>query len=134
MIDQDIEITKSVVRLMYARVYPSHDGATHFDDVAVSMAPAVYVPGIPLVDVARPEPVTALTFSHLETGYISDWHPAPRRQFVFIASGSMELTVTDGGTREFGPGSVFFVEDITGEGHKTRVLGSGECVFITVAC
>jgi hypothetical protein len=98
------------------------------------MAPAVYVPGIPLVDVAKPEPVTALTFSRLEPGYISDWHPAPRRQFVLIASGSVELTATDGETREFGPGSVFFVEDINGKGHKTRVLGPHACVFITVAC
>lgn len=134
MIDECTETTKNVVRLMYPRVYSARDGVTHFDDVAVSMAPVVFVPGIPLVDVAKPEPVSTLTFSRLETGYISDWHPSPRRQFVFIVSGTMELTVIAGETREFGPGSVFFVEDITGGGHKTRALGSAECVFITVAC
>jgi hypothetical protein len=71
--DQSVDAT---IRLTYPRVYASQDGETHFQDVAVPMAPAVYLPDIPLVDVAAPQSVKALTFSRLEAGYASDWHPA----------------------------------------------------------
>jgi quercetin dioxygenase-like cupin family protein len=130
---ENLKTAREVVRLTYSCVYTGDDGETRFKDVAVSMTPQVYVAGIPLVDVAKPEPVTALTFSRLEPGYSSDWHPAPRRQFAFIAAGTAELTVTDGETRAFGPGSVLLVQDTIGKGHQTRAVGPGECVFITVA-
>ena len=47
----------------------------------------------------------------------------------------MELTVSDGETRQFGPGSVFLVEDTagTGTGHQSRAVGSEDCVFVTVS-
>jgi len=133
MIQENTETATELVRLTYSCVYTGDDGETHFKDVGVSMAAAVYVQGIPLVDVAKSEPVTALTFSRLEPGYVSDWHPAPRRQFVFVTAGTAELTVTDGETRLFGPGSVFLVQDTTRKGHQPRLVGPGECLFITVA-
>jgi hypothetical protein len=120
--------------MTYPCIQISADGETHFQDLAVPMVPAVYVAGIPLVDVAAPYPVTALTISRLEAGYRSDWHPAPRRQFVLTLTGAMELAVTDGEVRCFGPGSVFLVEDTTGKGHQTRAVGTDACVFVTVAC
>ena len=87
-----------------------------------------------LVDVAKGQPVKELQFAHVDAGYTSDWHHAPRRQFVLVLSGEMEVTVADGETRSFGPGSVFLVEDTAGAGHQTRAAGAGECVFVTVAC
>lgn len=135
MSDVESRATEAASRLTYPRVYPSPDGETHFQDVAVPVAPEVYVPGIPLVGVGEPHPVTALTFTRLEAGYTSDWHPARCRQFVSIMAGVMELTVTDGETRQFGPGSVFLVVDApgTGKGHQTRSVGSEDCLFFTVA-
>jgi hypothetical protein len=47
-------------------------------------------------------------------------------------TGAMELTVTDGEVRRFGPGAIFLVEDTEGEGHQTRAVGKDECVFVTV--
>ena len=70
----------------------------------------------------------------LRLTYTSDWHPAPRRQFVVLLTGAVEVTVSDGETRPFGPGSVFLVEDTAGAGHRTRALESDECLFVTVAC
>jgi hypothetical protein len=133
MTDQDRDAAAAGTPLRYPRVYTAGDGATHFEDIEVAMAPAVYVPGIPLVDVALPHAVQALTFSRLVAGYSSDWHPAPRRQFVLTLAGAMELTVSDGEARCFGPGSVFLVEDTTGAGHQTRAVGAEPCVFVTVA-
>lgn len=97
------------------------------------MTAGVYVPGIPLVDSAEPQPATALRFSRVSGGYDSDWHPAPRRQFVLILSGVLEVTVGDGETRRFGPGSVVFVEDTDGQGHQSRALGTEDVVWAAVA-
>ena len=128
------DAVEAEVRLSYPRVHTTPDGESHFQDVPVSMAPAVYVAGIPLVGVASPQPATALQCARVEAGYTSDWHHAPRRQFVLTLTGVMELTVSDGEVRCFGPGSVFLVEDTAGAGHQTRAVGPDECVFVTVAC
>jgi quercetin dioxygenase-like cupin family protein len=133
MIEQ-ASVNQAATRLTYPQICVDSDGATHFRESAVGMTAGVYVPGIPLVDSAAPLPVTMLTFSRLEPGYTSDWHPAPRRQFVLLLSGVIEVTVSDGETRSFGPGSVVLVEDTVGAGHQTRALGSDECLFVTVAC
>jgi len=133
MIEQ-ASVNQATARLTYAQICVDSDGATHFRESAVGMTPGVYVPGIPLVDSASPLPVTMLTFSPLEPAYTSDWHPAPRRQFVLLLSGVIEVTVSDGETRSFGPGSVVLVEDTVRAGHQTRALGSDECLFVTVAC
>src|SRR5437870_989233 len=61
----------------------------------------------------------------LRLTYTSDWHPAPRRQFVVLLTGAVEVTVSDGETRPFGPGSVFLVEDIAGAGRREPVGGLG---------
>src|SRR5207248_9377721 len=49
---------------------------------------------------------------------------APRRQFVAAFTGTAELTASDGEARRFGPGARFSVEDLTGEGHRTRAVGN----------
>lgn len=54
-----------------------------------SSVPQSDVPGIPLVDIANSIPVSALTLSRCDPNYVSDWHPAPRRQFVFIVEGGL---------------------------------------------
>jgi hypothetical protein len=45
----------------------------------------------------------------------------------------LELTVGDGETRRFGPGSVVFVEDTDGQGHQSRALGIEDAVWAAVA-
>jgi quercetin dioxygenase-like cupin family protein len=134
MRDPALQTTGAAVRLAYPRVYASPNGETHFQEVDLPLTPVIYVPDIPLVDVGEPQTVTALTFSRVEAGYTSDWHPAKTRQFVLIVAGVMELTVSDGETRQFGPGSIFLVVDTpgTGKGHQTRAVGSEDCVFVTV--
>ena len=51
-----------------------------------------------------------------------DWHPAPKRQYVLTLRGTLEFTVTDGGTFILQPGDVLIAADITGTGHKWRRL------------
>lgn len=116
------------------RVYASVDGETHFEDVIVETDRVAVAPDVPGGTMASPAPVTELIFVGLDAGYARDWHPAPRRQFVVVSTGELEVTVSDGETRRFGPGSVFLAEDTTGKGHRTRALGAGGCVVVWVAC
>ena len=51
-----------------------------------------------------------------------DWHNAPRRQMVAVLTGGIEITTGDGTVREFRAGDIFFADDMTGQGHKTRDL------------
>ena len=116
------------------RMYASADGETHFEDVVVKTTRVAIALDVPAGDMASPAPVTELTFLRMDAGYARDWHPAPRRQFVFVSAGEVELEVSDGERRRFGPGSVVLAEDTTGKGHQTRAGGTGPSLVIWVAC
>ena len=120
--------------IIFTRMYASPDGETHFEDVTVRTTPVVFGPGLPGGAKGSPAPVSELTFLRMDEGYVNDWHPAPRRQFVIVTTGELEITVSDGESRRFGPGSVFLADDTTGEGHQTRAIGAGGCVVVWVAC
>jgi len=72
------------------------------------------------------------TFREDPVGRFIDWHPAPRRQFVIILSGQLEIGFSDGTKQVFGPGDARLVEDTTGKGHTTRVHGSQPCMTATI--
>jgi len=118
----------------FTRMYADADGDTHFEDVPLKMGPAVAAQDTPMVDVAVPVDVTGLIFTRMEPGFTSDWHPAPRRQFVIVLSGGLELTGGDGETRHFGPGGVFLAEDTGGKGHQARTTGDSGCLVVMVPC
>jgi len=65
-------------------------------------------------------------------GRVSDWHTAPRRQYVITLSGHGELEVSGGKTISVGPGNIELVEDTTGKGHITRVVGTEDRVTLQV--
>ena len=56
-------------------------------------------------------------------GYKLDWHCAPRRQYSISLTGTTEIEVGDGTVARLGPGDVVLAEDLTGQGHVTRVVG-----------
>ncbi len=70
-------------------------------------------------------------FKEFPPGTFLDWHPTPRRQIVIILSGHLEHRFRDGSRYEFGPGDVRLLEDTTGEGHTTQVVGN-ETVLVAV--
>jgi len=49
--------------------------------------------------------------------------PAPRRQWVVVLRGAVDVEVTDGSRRTFGPGDLLRAEDTDGIGHVTRPVG-----------
>jgi hypothetical protein len=108
---------------MIVRIYTGDDGQTHFEDLPP--------PGNETQNVAL-QAGGNLVFRCFPADYFIDWHTAPRRQYIFILSGLMEIGIGDGTTRRFGPGDVVLADDLTGKGHTTRSLGVPQ-IIATVA-
>ena len=104
------------------RVYTGDDGETHWEAIDLAATPD-WTSGLPTTDI---------TFREIPVGNFVDWHPAPRRQFVIILSGQLEIGFSDGTTKVFGPGDARLVADTTGRGHTTGVHGDVPCVTATV--
>ena len=97
-----------------ARIYTGADHQTHFE--------ALNIPG------GEIEQVTAaagaqIVFRRFPADYFSDWHCAPRRQYIIVLSGQMEIGIGDGTKRRFGPGDVLLADDLSGQGHTTASVG-----------
>ena len=75
-----------------------------------------------------------MIFRETPGDYDYDWHPAPRRQYIVLLDGEIEITVGGGETRRFRGGDVLLVEDTTGRGHRTRAVDGRprRSIFITL--
>jgi hypothetical protein len=81
---------------------------------------------IPMSRDARPMSQTfqggAMFFRETAEGHVQDFHNAPRRQLIFLASGLLELESSRGRRVVCRPGDLIFAEDVEGKGHITRSL------------
>jgi hypothetical protein len=113
----------------YVRIYADGDGETHFEDVVLAHDPGTGESAH--TTVAAPLDVDGLVFRRvLGEASSSVPHNAPRRQVIVTLVGEIEVEVSDGEVRRFGPGDVTLVEDTTGKGHITRSLHDGERVTL----
>ncbi len=64
-----------------------------------------------------------------QPGRFSDWHVGPQRQYIINLSGSGQLEVAEGKV-DLPPGSMEFIDDLTGKGHTTRITSSENRVSI----
>lgn len=101
--------------MKYCRIFADQDGETHFEDVE-----------IPLKDngeigrLSDKFPVSSLQFRENKPDYHYDFHTAPDRQFIILLDGKIEITTSQGVSRQFKAGDILLVEDIEGKGHKTK--------------
>jgi quercetin dioxygenase-like cupin family protein len=118
--------------MKYTRIYCDAAGESHFEDVSVNVAPVDFAPPAPPLNLAAPLEAERMILCAVPAGWVGDWHPAPHRQFYFQMSGQLEVQVSDGEIRRFSAGSLVLLEDTTGKGHLTRVVGSSgvDAVFV----
>jgi len=102
------------------RVYTGDDGCSHFEDLELRMDE--FRLGTLFSYKSGLVPVNGVVFRENPLDGSDDFHNPPRRQFVITLSGAVELKVSDGSTRVFGPGDVLLAEDTRGAGHSAREL------------
>ncbi len=123
---QETEIEKAEP-FEIVRIYADTSGESHFGQTTVSFNLVDYAPPAPLISVSDVQDIEGVLFISSPAGWHGDWHPVPRRQLMFCLTGELEVTVSDGETRRFGPGCSILVEDTSGKGHVSRVVGSKRC-------
>lgn len=116
----------------YTRVYTDENGETHFDDVEIELLPVDFAPPAPALNLSAFTEAKKFGFVNAPIGWYGDWHPAPKRQVFVYISGKIEAKVSDGEVRVFGPGSVTLLEDTTGKGHTSRVIGDQEVLSVVI--
>jgi quercetin dioxygenase-like cupin family protein len=104
------------------RMYTGPDGKSHLEEQNLADHPVL----------RKPQAAEHIVFAQQPAGTFIDWHPAPRRQYVILISGELEIGFGDGTVRRFGPGDARLVEDTTGQGHTTRFIGTGPVITAVI--
>jgi hypothetical protein len=108
-------------------IYTGPDGLSHSEEIEANFAPG------PGNDIFKMMKVTGAELHRSSPGHVADWHVAPRRQYGITLSGRGELEVAGGKKISMGPGQIEMVEDTTGKGHITRVIGNEDRVVLFLA-
>ena len=109
------------------RIFTGTDGQSHFEDLGLEFAHRDDA-----TETTSLQGATEVFFRRAAPGYVNGWHQAPKRQYVITLSGQWEVEVGDGSKRSLGPGDILLAEDVTGQGHKSKVLGSQPRVYAFV--
>jgi quercetin dioxygenase-like cupin family protein len=108
--------------MQITRLFTGPDDQTHIEWITIEDHP----------ELAEPGPATGIFFRVTPPGHFIDWHTAPRRQYVITVQGQVEIGLGDGSVHRFGAGHVTLAEDLTGQGHTTRVVGDQPRITVTV--
>ena len=98
------------------RIYTGTDGLSHVEDVVLNAKSVM-------------EKVTSVEVRVGQPSNFSDWHVGPQRQYIINLAGSAQLEVAEGKV-DLPPGSIEYIDDLTGKGHTTRVTSKEERVSI----
>lgn len=117
----------------YVRLFTDSVGKSRMQrGLKIELLPAEFAPPAPPFDVSTPSPVTSFAFLQLPPGWTGDWHPSPKRQWVFCLRGEMEYESSDGQLERVGPGSCMLTEDTTGRGHRSRVISETPALLVAM--
>jgi hypothetical protein len=106
------------------RVYAGPDGRARAEEIPIALAPGA-------TELSKMFDVDGLQFRRQAPGYFQDWHPAPRRQYVVTLSGQGMIELRDQKIIA-GPGHVLLMEDVTGEGHISRGVGTEDRITLFI--
>ncbi len=93
-------------------LYTDENGTSHFRDIEIE-----WVEERRGSKLSKRFPASGIIFRETEAKHSTDWHRAPRRQYIINLDAASKLTASDGESRIIGAGEVILVEDTTGKGH-----------------
>ena len=118
--------------LNFVRLRPDTNGASHFEALSIDIVRKDFAPPATPFFVSELAPASHCGFLKLPAGWVGDTHPSPIRMWVFFLSGEMEFEASDGERRKCVPGTALLLEDTTGEGHRSRVVGGDDALLAVV--
>ncbi len=107
----------------YLRIYSDDDGCSHFEKKRITLSSTDYAPPAPVLNTSTKEPADRYVFLELPVGWYGDWHPTPVRQWLVLMSGECEFEAGDGEKEIRKAGDLVLLDDTSGKGHQTKVLG-----------
>lgn len=122
--DRDVAAAQTRKPFFMTRIYTGPDGLAHAEEVEITFS------GNPLNEASPVMKVTGAEVHRAPAGKVNEWHTAPRRNIVIALSGRGEIEVAGGKKFAVEPGHMELVEDTTGKGHITRVVGSEDRVTL----
>ena len=108
--------------MQIVRVYSGDDGESHFETLTPDQ----------LAEIVFPIGDGPINLGRRPSPSVSDYHNAPRRQYVVNLSGTAEFEVADGAKVRMVPGDVLVAEDLTGHGHIARSISDEFRVSLAV--
>ena len=121
--DRDVVGAQTRKSIMATRIYTGTDGQSHAEEIELKITSG---------NASEMMKATGVQFRRQPPGYFNDWHVGPRRQFIITLSGRGEIEVAGGRKIALEPGRIELIEDTTGKGHTTRVVGSEDRVSIAI--
>jgi quercetin dioxygenase-like cupin family protein len=116
------------------RIFSDESGESHFEEVDVAVVESDFAPPAPPLLIADRLDAKSLILCTMPKGWHGVAHPTPARQYFFMLSGLLEVSVSDGETRHVRPGAIVLLEDTSGKGHVTKAIGDTEarCAFVQI--
>ena len=108
--------------MQIVRVFSGDDGESHFEDVSPEELQSI-VGRLGQGDIQLNE---------RDAPSFSDYHTAPRRQYVLHLLGTAEYETADSTKKQLYPGDVLVAEDLNGHGHIARGLGEGKRFILAI--
>ena len=119
-------------QVSYVRLFADDDGGSRMESLCIELKATDFAPPAPAIGVSAPQTANACAFLSVPTGYVGDWHPSPKRQWLVFISGQMEFETSDGQRFLGRPGSVVLLEDTRGPGHRSKVPADQPAVMLAV--
>ena len=117
----------------FTRIVRTEEGGSAFEEDELRLDEQQIVSGFrPTLVGHLSSSAAGVLFLLSPTKFDSEPHPAPRRQWVVPLRGMVEVEVSNGERRRFGPGDLVFVADTTGTGHVSFSVGEPPFEFLFV--
>ncbi|MCA8884593.1 MAG: hypothetical protein KDA50_12735 [Rhodobacteraceae bacterium] len=107
------------------------DGVSFFRDETFAMSEIQFAPPAEPMLLSDGVPAEAMVALTLPAGWYGVPHKSPRSQVALILSGVMRVEAGNGDVRDFGPGGMFWMRDVSGGGHASRAM-NGDPVHMMI--
>ena len=111
------------------RVYCDDQGESHYEEMDIPLSSVGMSPPSPPVDLSVFQDASRVAIMRAPAGWKGDWHPAPCRPLMFYMSGEVVGETSDGVQRRMTAGTVVLLEDTSGKGHRSWVVGTEDVLI-----